>query len=346
MRIVAWDRADVLAAKACNRVVQAVMAADDPLGPPMSERTNRTYLKSPGEPAQAWFVPGDTPGSARGFYLLQLPDRDNRHRGRLYLEVHPEQRRRRIGVALLRHAARQAAEDGRSVLTSHANLGSAGEAFAKRMGAKPGLMDARRVLVLGRQPAGRVGALRESAARPAAGYSLVPWTGRTPDRYLAGLAAVFNAMSDAPRDPGHEPQVWDAQRVRERVNGLRAHYGLRTYAVVARHDASGELAALTEVAVDPADPGWGHQMLTGVTREHRGHRLGLLVKIAMAEWLTAAEPTLERINTWNAESNRYMIAVNEALGYTIAGRPSGWWKLDVAAALSAQALAERTGVAG
>jgi hypothetical protein len=83
-------------------------------------------------------------------------------------------------------------------------------------------------------------------------------------------------------------------------------------------------------------------MLTGVVREHRGHRLGLLVKVAMAEWLRTAEPQLERIQTWNAQSNRYMIAVNEALGYTILGLPANWWRLDVAAVLGQQELAGQT----
>jgi hypothetical protein len=36
-----------------------------------------------------------------------------------------------------------------------------------------------------------------------------------------------------------------------------------------------------------------------------------------------------------------MIAVNEALGYTILGRPATWWKLDVAGALSEQELASQ-----
>jgi RimJ/RimL family protein N-acetyltransferase len=85
--------------------------------------------------------------------------------------------------------------------------------------------------------------------------------------------------------------------------------------------------------VDPADPGWAHQQLTGVTRAHRGHRLGLLVKVAMAQWLKAAEPQVERLQTWNAESNQFMIAVNEALGYTILGQPGTWWKLDVGTAV-------------
>jgi RimJ/RimL family protein N-acetyltransferase len=185
----------------------------------------------------------------------------------------------------------------------------------------------------------RLTQLRGTAEQAAAGYSLMSWTGPVPEEFLEQAAALYAALNDAPHDPHVAPAVWDAQRVRERVNDLRPHYGARTYAVVARHDATGELAALTEVAVDPADPGWGHQGLTGVTRQHRGHRLGLLVKTAMAQWLKAAEPTVEQIQTWNAESNRYMIAVNEALGYTILGQPAISWRLEVPAVLGDRALA-------
>ena len=131
-----------------------------------------------------------------------------------------------------------------------------------------------------------------------------------------------------PRSP---PTEWDATRVRERINGLRPVFGMHDYTVAARHDDTGELAALTEMAVDPADPGWGHQVFTVVTRKHRGHRLGLLLKIAMMELLATTEPQLERISTWNAESNEHMIAVNEAMGYAVFGPPVTWFRLDAAA---------------
>jgi GNAT superfamily N-acetyltransferase len=61
----------------------------------------------------------------------------------------------------------------------------------------------------------------------------------------------------------------------------------------------------------------GRVMLTTVSRPHRGHRLGLLVKTAMLEWLAAAEPKLERIQTGNAADNEHMIAVNDALGFEL-----------------------------
>jgi RimJ/RimL family protein N-acetyltransferase len=55
-----------------------------------------------------------------------------------------------------------------------------------------------------------------------------------------------------------------------------------------------------------------------VTRPHRGHRLGLLTKAAMLDWLATAEPQLARVETNNAAVNSYMIAVNEALGFELA----------------------------
>lgn len=71
------------------------------------------------------------------------------------------------------------------------------------------------------------------------------------------------------------------------------------------------------LSVDPEFPEWGHQLLTAVSRPHRGHRLGLLVKAEMLSRLTQAEPGIERIVTGNAAANRHMIAINEALGYEL-----------------------------
>jgi RimJ/RimL family protein N-acetyltransferase len=197
------------------------------------------------------------------------------------------------------------------------------------VGATAQLVDIQRVQEPGRLSAATLAGLRESAERAAGDYSLMSWAGLVPEELLEQVAQLFAALSDAPRSEEQERPVWDARRMRERVNELRPRFGLREYSVAARHDASGDLAALTQLSVDPADPGWGHQQITAVTRKHRGHRLGLLVKTAMLEMLRTAEPQIERIDTWNAEANRYMIAVNEALGYRIIGQPVTRWRLEV-----------------
>ena len=200
--------------------------------------------------------------------------------------------------------------------------GSAGEAFAAAAGAAPGLVDVRRVQYLAKIEAGKVAELRASAARAAAGYSLVSWTGDVPEEYLGPLAHVINAFEDAPRGENVEPEAWDADRVRERT-GAHVRAGLlRNHSVAALHDATGEMAAYTGIIVDPEAPSWGFQELTAVTREHRGHRLGLLVKTAMLELLAEVEPQVELVMTSNAAANDHMIAVNQQLGYEVAG--PGW----------------------
>ena len=84
--------------------------------------------------------------------------------------------------------------------------------------------------------------------------------------------------------------------------------------------------------MDPDDPGWGFQVFTVVRREHRGHRLGLLLKVAMMELLAQTEPQVRRLITSNTETNEHMIAINTRLGYRVLGKPLRSWELPTARA--------------
>jgi len=143
-----------------------------------------------------------------------------------------------------------------------------------------------------------------------------------PQQHLAGYAALVEAMNDAPRDAGHEGQRWDTGRVRLSEQRVAAQ-GLRYYTLAAA-DERGELAAVTQLGVDPQQPDWGFQELTAVARPHRGHRLGLLVKLAMLDLLAEREPQLATIITGNADANTHMIAINEQLGFTKVDRWRSW----------------------
>jgi GNAT superfamily N-acetyltransferase len=335
MHIEQLDLADARTIRACHEANRAAQRVDEPDGPWFTGQPFRGWLTAgwEGDPREVWLARARAEGAVAGWYRLELPDKENVDRAWLDLIVRPEERRHDLGRALLRHAATRAETHGRSVLSGAARNGSAGEAFARSVGAGPGLVDVQRVQELGNLAEAGLARLRQAAERAAAGYSIVSWTGPVPDEHIEQAAELYAALNDAPRSPEVAPEIWDAQRVRERINDLHPLFGLREYTVAARHDPSGEMAALTQVGVDPADPGWGRQMVTAVIRKHRGHRLGLLVKIAMLELLGATEPQLERVETWNAESNSHMIAVNEALGYTILGQPTTRWQVDVAAML-------------
>jgi RimJ/RimL family protein N-acetyltransferase len=73
----------------------------------------------------------------------------------------------------------------------------------------------------------------------------------------------------------------------------------------------------TMVLTNQLRPDVGLQADTAVARHHRGHRLGLLLKIEMMRWLADVEPQLKIIETWNNVDNKFMIDVNEALGYRL-----------------------------
>jgi RimJ/RimL family protein N-acetyltransferase len=323
MRIEQPDPADDKTARACYEVMLAAHEADEPVEPPRSYGIFSHYLREGWEktPGEVW-VAVDDGGAVIGFYRLQLPDIENLDRASGGPIVHPAVRRRGIGRLLLRHEGERAAANGRSLFSAGTATGGAGDAFAQAMGARLDLEEVRRIQYLREIPPGTIAALRASAAKAAAGYSLVSWTGAIPDEYCGPVAEVSNAFADAPHGENEEPESWDANRVRERL-GILVRAGLRrAYTVAAVCDSTGQMAGFTEVNIDPELPQWGFQQLTAVIRAHRGHRLGLLVKTAMLEWLAAAEPQLEWIATGNAAINEYMIAVNEQLGYRVV--EPGW----------------------
>jgi RimJ/RimL family protein N-acetyltransferase len=318
VKVLRWDPADAGTAAQLYAVRRAAHLCDEPIEPPKSLATFGGILTGdwPGAQYEVWYVPGEA-GEVVAFYGLTLPDQENKDRAGCVLFVDPGHRRRGIGRELAGHALKRAAANGRAIAESYALEESPGDAFATHLEARVAIEEARRVQELEKIEPGRIAAVRAEAAGAAAGYSLVTWTGPVPDEYLAGVAEVFNAFADAPHGEGVEPEVWDASRVRERTGKLLRSGALRGYSVAAVHDASGEMAAITEVSIDPLEPSWAYQQLTAVTRPHRGHRLGLLVKTAMLRWLAEAEPGLRRITTGNAVSNQHMIAVNETLGYRL-----------------------------
>ena len=318
MDVIQWDPADSATAAALHEVWAAAQLADDPVEPPMPFATFRSFLTGEWEGAlgETWYVP-DGGNGVSGYYRLELPDTENLDRAFANLFVHPSARRRGLGTALVRHAAARAAANGRALLDSVVLADAPGDAFAGSMGAALSLEEARRVQNLKKVSAERIASLRADAERKATGYELVTWTGPIPDDRADGMAGLFNAFADAPRGEGVEPEVWDADRIRRRTGKLFRETALRGYSIAATRGGTGEMAAFTEVVIEPTEPAWGHQQLTVVTRPHRGHRLGLLVKTAMLQWLAEAEPRLERIVTGNAAANSYMIAVNEDLGYEV-----------------------------
>jgi GNAT superfamily N-acetyltransferase len=325
VRIEQFDPAsDAERLTACYDIVRSGAPIDHPNlpgWPPRSFRLKWTHSFD-SAPSEAWLATDESAEPA-GCYLLSLPVQENVTLARVILQVPPGRRRAGIGSELLAHCAGRARRAGRVRMGAEARDGSPGAAFAQAVGAQPGIAEVNRILDVDSSLPARLERLRAEAQAKATGYSLLSWLGATPEEYLDEIAELNNAMTDAPHDPGVQATRWDGQRVAEQEEHALAH-GLRFRSMAARHDGTGELAALTQICTDEGTPGWAFQQITAVAKEHRGHRLGLLVKVANLEQLISDDPSGLRILTGNAGANQYMIAINEMLGFRVSDQYREW----------------------
>ena len=263
-------------------------------------------------------------GRVVGVLEIFLPHRDNRHLGGVEVTVDPLSRRQGLGRKLFDAGVDRAYADGRRVIIANSFEGSAGGAFLVSRGFDRVSEEVERrqdILDLDWSLLDREYA---AAERHSADYELLRMPALTPDGMLAEVARMTAAINDAPVEGmDFEDEVFTPDRIRALEDAQRAH-DRRLLRLIARHRRTGELVGQTVVAVDSEQPWFGWQLDTSVVRAHRGHRLGLTLKIAMLRWLGEDEPQLRTIDTWNAASNGHMIGVNEALGYRVVASIIGW----------------------
>lgn len=118
------------------------------------------------------------------------------------------------------------------------------------------------------------------------------------------------------------PERWNEQRLRD-AEERRIAQGRASYTTVGVA-GDGSLAGYTQLAVPAHDPDNAYQWDTLVLPKHRGHRLGVALKVANLRRLQDAQGDLRLMHTWNAEVNRPMLAVNEALGFRPVERHEEW----------------------
>ena len=170
--------------------------------------------------------------------------------------------------------------------------------------------------------------LRDDALAHAAHYRAVQWEIPTPAERMSGYAWLKSRMStDAPdADMGTPEETWDAARVTQQDERVAAG-GWTMRVTAAEHVSTGELCAFNELAIGSEPAATTHQWDTLVLREHRGHRLGMLVKtVGLLSW-HEPYPDSPRVITYNAEENRPMLSINEAIGFTPVAYEGAWKKV-------------------
>ena len=158
-------------------------------------------------------------------------------------------------------------------------------------------------------------------------YVIVTVWDTLPEEWLDDRAVLARRIStDAPMgDLDLEEENWDAGRVREQWARSRAQ-GRRSVESVARHLESGRLVGFTDLQISAATPHLAYQSDTIVLREHRGHRLGVAMKLANLAALQRDQPQVRTIRTWNARSNEPMLRVNREIGFVVTGYMHEWQK--------------------
>ncbi|WP_028045595.1 GNAT family N-acetyltransferase [Cellulomonas sp. URHE0023] len=291
----------------------------------------------------------DDPDRVLGYAALDMPLRDNTHLGIVDIGVRPDHRRRGIGSGLHDAVIARGTEAGRStfqastdqrveppdgpdVLTPSTGEGRVsatadGTRFARTHGYALAQVARYSVFDLPFDQ-DHVGRLRRDADEHAGpDYRLVSWSDHCPEEWVEHYAVLVGRMStDTPvggLDYGEEG--WDGERIRTTEKQLEER-GVGLLVMAAEHVPTHTLAAFTEFKTMPHARDFVHQNDTLVLQEHRGRRLGMLVKAANLQRLAAQRPLVRRVGTWNAEENSYMLGINVALGFRPAGG-SGEWQL-------------------
>ncbi|MCH1869039.1 GNAT family N-acetyltransferase [Nocardioides sp. CFH 31398] len=251
------------------------------------------------------------------------------------IHVRPDARRQGVGRALWEEVDRRRAALGREVVeseldvpaTSGSDGGAAGPAFAQAMGFRTVHLEERMVLGLPVDP----GHLAERATTAAAGYEVVSWVDRCPDDLVDAWCDLRTRMEhDVPTgDSAGTPITWDVARLRTSEERTARSY--RALVFAARRTSDGQVAAYSLLFVPHEEQEPAVQDDTLVMPEHRGHRLGTLVKVANLEALEEVAPPRRAVHTWTAPDNGPMVAVNRAFGFvTVAQCHQVQWRAPAA----------------
>ena len=245
------------------------------------------------------------------------PLQDNTQIGFLEINVLPDRRRRGIGTGACTTSPRKLCRaDGRTsvcgeVYVAADGSGSPASAFAERLGFEVVHREDHLMLTLP-VPEETVERLRAKAG-PAA-YEILTWQGRCPDEHVAAFCEMRTRMeNDVPTgEIDLEPVVVDETRLRtgeERI--ARSFLGITA---AARRRDDGVFGGYSQLYL-PHGAEFVHQDDTLVMPEHRGNRVGTLLKLATLGIVQREHPGRVAIHTDTALDNHAMQATNRDFGY-------------------------------
>ncbi|WP_327356217.1 GNAT family N-acetyltransferase [Streptomyces sp. NBC_01304] len=268
--------------------------------------------RSPSGHRLAWLA-SDGDGSPLGSAYVRMFAREGQeHLAELQLNVHPAERRKGVGAALLAPAVAAVREAGKRSLVAQADAGTPGDRFLAANGFRQVL-----ALTYARLPLAEADltAVTGLVELPHPGYRLASWRGTVPDELARTFADSRRAMDDMPMDDtDYGVMTWDVERCLAAAKAIADRGELLT-TVVAMDESDGTIAGFTELVVPGDGKGDGLHYGTGVLPEHRGHGLGSWMKAESIRRAREEHPGLGGLITDTADNNTHMRAINDSLGY-------------------------------
>lgn len=282
------------------------------------EMSTMFRMPDPGE--RRVLVGGYEGGHLVGAGFLFLPTMDNTDKGWVHAIVDPAQQGRGHGRALLEHLLATAKDDGRTSICAETKiafehvLDHRNRRFAEAAGFTYSNVEIVRYLDLP-VPESTIRGWSAEAGEKSAGYRVETFVDVIPDELLESYCLLLGQLAvDAPTGAVD----WEEEKItpeRHAANRRSLRAAGRTMYDTMAITPEGVVAAHSTMAV----PGHGKtdvsQWGTFVHREHRGHRLGLATKAGNLLAVQRAHPLMRRIVTQNGETNQWMIAVNEQMGF-------------------------------
>lgn len=277
-------------------------------------------LRGPDSEERHEFYGGYDGDRLLGFTLIWFPLSDNTDKCYFDVHVDPSAARRGVGRALVAHVEERARADSRTMVMGGVKVPFADREthgyrrFAESCGYELANFEVMRLLPLPVDDA-QLQAWLDEAALHHEDYEIVTLVDEVPEDLADSLCVLLGQLAvDAPTgEVDFEEETWTPERLVERQETVRA-MGRSLYETVAL-TPDRVVAAQSTLAV-PLNGGtdvfqWG----TFVHREHRGHRLGLATKAQNLRAVQSAHPGMARVVTGNAETNGYMVSINEEMGF-------------------------------
>jgi len=245
---------------------------------------------------------------------------DNTDKAFFDVSVDVPERRRGIGRAMVERIEQRVKDDGRPLVLSGSRVpyddrdGHPYRLFAEACGYELSSFEIVRHLELP-VPDERIQQWIEEAAPRHPGYSIETFVGAVPDDLVESLCVLLGQLAvDAPTGAvDFEEELITPQRYAEMVQTTDAMNRARYETVALTADR--QVVAQSTLAMPRGSGTHVYQWGTFVHREHRGHRLGLATKAVNLRAVQAARDDLTLVTTQNGETNSYMVAINERMGF-------------------------------